>query len=125
MGDRIEIQGDAIGAALGRAARVRVRDITVFKQTVDRTGLDEDLKRALKDARDAIEAAEVSDVDKADAADDLVKVAAELEKPEKDAGRLHRYLNRIKDVVAPAASILTSVASIARLIESLVRNPAS
>lgn len=114
MSDKIEIKGDAIGSAVGAGARVRTRDITVYKQAVDQSsGIDEELKRVLKEARDAIEQATVSEADKADATDDLAKLTAELEKPEKDPGLVRRYFNRIKEVVPTVASLISSAKTIA------------
>ena len=117
MSDKIEIQGDAIGSAIGAGARVRARDITAYKQAVDRSaGIDADLKRSLKAARDAIDQADLSDIDKADAADDLGKLTAELEKPEKDPGLVRRYFNHIKEIAPVVASILSSAKIVADIL---------
>jgi hypothetical protein len=114
MSDKIEIKGDAIGSAVGAGARVRARDITVYKQAVDQSsGIDENLKRVLKEARDAIEQAAISEADKDDAIDDLRKLTAELEKPEQDPSLMRRYFNRIKEVVPTIASLISSAKTIA------------
>lgn len=117
MGDKIEIRGDAIGSAVGPGARVRARDITVYKQAIDQSsGIDDDLKRVLKEARDAIEAAGLGEADTADATDDLGKLTAELEKPEKDPGLVRRYWNRLKEVVPTVANIIASAKTVADLL---------
>lgn len=117
MAEKIEIRGDAIGSAVGAGARVRARDITVYKQAVDQSsGLDDDLKRALKDARDALEGLNLGDTDKEDATEDLGKLTAELEKSEKDHRLVQRYWNRIKEIAPPVAAILSSAVSIAKLL---------
>jgi hypothetical protein len=117
MGDKFEVKGDAIGSALGRGARVKAGDITVYKQAVDQSsGLDDELKAVLKQSREAIDAAGLSEPDKADAIDDLGKLTSELEKPERDPGLVRRYWNRIKDVAPPIAALLSGAVSIAKLL---------
>lgn len=117
MGDTIEIKGDAVGSAVGAGARVRALDITVYKNAVDQSsGISEDLKRVLKEARDAIETAGLVEVDKADATDNLGKLTAELEKPEKDPSLVRRYWNRLKEVVPTAATIIASAKTVADLL---------
>jgi hypothetical protein len=96
---------------------VNARDITMYKNAVDRSSrLDNNIKQILKNARDAIEHAVLSDEDKADVLDDLNKLTAELEKPEKDPGRVHRYWNRIKEVAPPVAAILTTATILSKLL---------
>ena len=115
--DKIEIKGDAIGSAVGAGARLQARDITVYKQAVDQSsGIDDDLKRVLKEARDAIEQARLGEADKADATDDLGKLTAELEKPEKDPGLVRRYFNRIKEVVPTVARLISSAKTVADML---------
>lgn len=115
--DNINIEGDAIGAAIGSHVRLNARDITAYKQLVDQSlTLDEDLKRALKEAREALESEDLSQADKGDAADDLGKLTDELQKPEKDVGRVRRLWNSIKDIAPPVASILSSAASLAKML---------
>jgi hypothetical protein len=117
VSDRIEIKGDAIGSAVGAGARVRARDISVYKQTVDQSSnIDDELKRLLKEARDAIELAELGEADKADATEDLGKLTAELEKAEKDPGLVGRYFNRIKEVVPTVARLISSAKTVADLL---------
>lgn len=117
VGDKINIGGDAIGAAVGSHASLRAHDITTYKQVVDQSlTLDEDVKRALKEAREALEKADLSEADKGDATDDLGKLTDELQKPEKDVGRVRRLWNHIKDIAPPVASILSSAASLAKML---------
>jgi hypothetical protein len=116
VGDKTEIHGDAIGSAFG-SGTVNARDIIVYKNAVDSsTRLENDVKQKLKEAREAIERADLSDADKADVVDDLNKLTAELEKPEKDEGRVQRYWNRIKEVAPTVASILASAASLGKIL---------
>lgn len=116
MGDKIEIKGDAIGSAVGAGASVLARDIQVFKQAVDQSsGLDAEMKRVLKEAREALEQADLSPDDKTDVVENLGKLTAELEKPEKDAGLVQRYWGRIKEVTPIISSIISSAASVAKL----------
>jgi hypothetical protein len=117
MAEKIEIKGDAIGAAVGDGAKVRARDINVYKQVVDQSSaIEDDLKEVLKNARDALEQMQLSEADKADAADDLGKLTTELQKDEKDLGLVQRYWNRIKEIAPPVASILSAAASVAKLL---------
>jgi hypothetical protein len=78
--------------------------------------IEEDIKQKLKEARKAIERANLSDADKADVVDELNKLTAELQKPEKDDGRVQRYWNRIKEVAPTVASILASAASLGKIV---------
>jgi hypothetical protein len=74
-------QRQALRQQLGR---VNARDITVHKNVVDSSArLNNDVKQKLREAREAIENAELSDADKADVIDDLNKLTAELDKPER------------------------------------------
>ena len=118
MGDKFDVKGDVVGSALGRRARAKAGDINVYKQAVDQSsGLDDELKNVLKQARDAIEAADLGEVDKADVTEDLDKLTAELEKTEKEPGLVRRYWNRIKEVAPTVAALLGSAASIAKLLQ--------
>jgi hypothetical protein len=117
MGDKINIGGDAIGAVVGSHASLKAHDISAYKQVVDQSlVLDDDLKRALKNAREALEREGLPDADKRDAADDLGKLTDELQKPEKDVSRVRRLWNHIKDIAPPVASILSSAASLAKML---------
>lgn len=117
MGDKTHVGRDVIGGAVGRGARVEVRDITVYNQAVDGSlNLDDDAKEKLKQAREAIERADLSEDDRTDILDDLGKLTEELQKPEKDTSRLKRFLARIKDISATTATIITSAASIAKFV---------
>lgn len=56
MGDKINIGGDATGAAVGSHASLKARDITAYKQGVDQfLTIDEELKQVIKAAREAPE----------------------------------------------------------------------
>lgn len=54
--------------------------------------------------------------DAEDASDDLAKFAAEMEKPDKDAGRIQKIWARIKENAPTVAVMLASAASIAKLL---------
>ena len=91
--------------------------LTNYFGVVDKLGtVEEDIKLKLKEAREAIEHSDLPHDDKADAVEQLNNLTAELEKPEKDDGRVQRYWNRIKEVAPTGASILASAASLAKLL---------
>jgi uncharacterized protein YjbI with pentapeptide repeats len=116
VGNQTEIRGDAIGSAFG-SGTVNARDITVYKNAIDSsTGLDSDVKTKFKEAREAIENADLSDDDKADMVEQLNKLTAELEKPEQDDGRVQRFWSRIKEIAPTVASILSSAASLGKIL---------
>jgi hypothetical protein len=120
MGDKQHIGGDVIGSAVGSGASVTARDITVYKERIDRSpSLAEDVKAKLKEAREAVEKAGLSESDKADLLDDLGKLTGELEKPGRDASRVQRFLNRIMEVSSSVGEIISSAASISRLFAGL------
>ena len=116
MGNKTEVYGDAIGSAFD-SGTVNTRDIIVYKNAVDGSPrLDNDIKQKLKEAREAIENANLSDADKRDVIDDLNKLTAELQKPGKDESRVQRYWNNIKAVAPTVAAILSTAASLAKLL---------
>jgi hypothetical protein len=116
VGHKTEIHGDAIGSAFD-SGTVNAHDIIVYKNAVDGSPrLDNDIKQKLKEAREAIENANLSDADKRDVIDDLNKLTAELEKPGKDDRLLRRYWDRIKQVAPTVAAILSTAASLAKLL---------
>lgn len=120
MGDKQDIRGDVIGSAVGSGATVTAHDITVYKQSVDRSpSLAEDVKAKLKQAREAVEKAGLSESDKADLLDDLAKLTAELEKPTRDPSRVRRFLNRIEEISSTVGKIISSAASISSLLGAL------
>jgi hypothetical protein len=115
MGDRINVGGDVTGSAVGSGAVLWARDITSFKNTVDRsTALSAELKQKLAQARDIIEGEPLSPGDMADAVDTLGKMAEELQKPERDESRLKRLRENIKGIAPAAASALASSVEIAK-----------
>jgi len=115
QGDRIEVRGDVVGSALGRRAQAEARDINVYREAIERSALDAELKRVLLAAREALECEELSVDDKNDALDDLNKLAQELDKGP-GTTRVQRLWNRIKEIAPTAASILASAASISKLL---------
>ena len=74
------------------------------------------VKEKLKEARDAVEKAELSAEDEEDVLDNMVKLTAELEKPEVEPSRVERFLNRIQDVSSTVGGIISSAASIAKML---------
>ena len=117
MGDKSHIEGDAIGSAIGSGATINARDITVYKQKVDAAErLESDVKEKLKQARDAIEAERLSDADRADLLDDLGRLTAELQAPNKSKSRIERFLNRIKEISSTTADIISSAVSIGKFL---------
>ena len=55
--------------------------------------------------------------DDEDAVDDLAKFTAEMEKPEKDPGRIRKLWGALKDGAPTVAAVLSSAASIAKLLQ--------
>jgi hypothetical protein len=114
-GDRIEVRGDAVGAALGRGARAEARDINVYREAIAHSAFDAELKRVLVEAREALEREKLSVDDKNDTSDDLNKLAQELETGA-STPRVQRLWKRIKEIAPTVASILAAVASISKLL---------
>jgi ABC-type transporter Mla subunit MlaD len=115
VGDTFII-GDVTGGVLGRGASGKFGDITVLKQVVDQSNLDDEIQRVFKGAKDALNKLNLSEKDKGDAADDLVKLAAELKDPQRDLDRVQRLWSQIKALAPSVASILSSPASLARIL---------
>jgi len=115
-GDRIEVQGDVIGSALGHGADSKSRDINIYKQAVDRSAIELEVKTALMEARAALEHTELSQDEKNDAIDDLNKLTQELGSGTPKPNRVQRFLSRIKEIAPLAASILESTASITKFL---------
>ena len=117
MGEHINIiTGDVTGSAVGSGAILWARDINTFKNTVENsTSLSAELKQKLTQAREAIEAASLPVSDKGDASDALGKLAEELQKPQRDSGRLKRLWENIKAIAPSAASVLASSVKLAKM----------
>jgi hypothetical protein len=118
MDDKIHIGGDVTGSAVGSHARFKARDVVSYKNAVDNTSMDDDVKAFLKQTAEAIERASLSEDDAEDAGDALAKLTAELEKPEKNASRVARLWGNIKAIVPTVSSLLAGAASVAKIIES-------
>jgi transcriptional regulator with XRE-family HTH domain len=116
-GDKFDVSGDLVAGAVGQGARARVRDVAVFKQDIDQSSrLDPDLKEKLKAARDELERVQLSDDDRLDVVENLEKLRGELAKPEKDGSRVTRFFKRIEEAAPTVASILSSAASLTKII---------
>ncbi|MHC4620512.1 MAG: pentapeptide repeat-containing protein [Planctomycetota bacterium] len=115
MGNNYEIGGDAIGA-FGPGASFTAHDVTVYKQRVDRSTLDDQAKEKLKEAGDEVGKLDLSEASKNDAADDLGKLTHELLKPEPEGGRVKRLWNRIKEIAPTVATILQAAETIAKFL---------
>ena len=116
MGDRISMR-DNLAGAVGRGAAVIARDIAVYKNELEHsTHLDPDLKKKLIEAREEIERISLSDSEKEDAVDNLKKLTTELDKADRDPGLVKRYWNRVKEVAPTVAALLSTVASIAKIM---------
>jgi len=113
-GDNANIQ-----IASGDGASVQARDISLYKQTIERSdNLDAKLKEKIKEARETIEKLKLSKADKDDVADELGKLTSELEKTRPDPDRARRLWNHIKEVAPTVASILQTAESLAKLLFS-------
>jgi hypothetical protein len=96
---------------------MNARDITVYSESVNNSGLEPELKRALIAARRLVDTAGLSKTDEADVNDSLGRITTELEKPNRDPGLIRRYFNRIKDVAAGVAGALESAKIIKDVID--------
>jgi len=114
MGDTIGIGGDVTGSAVGSHASLKARDIitAVNKSQV----IDDDLKQKLAAAAETLVNLQIPEGDKTDAADDLAKLTTELDKPQKDEGRIRKIWNRIKAVAPTVAAILASAVSLGKIV---------
>ena len=117
MGDKISIGGNVSGSAIGTGASAVVRDIVAFQNMVDNsTRLTPDLKGTLKEARELVEKSLLGEDDKKDLLDDLGKLTDEMEKSTPEPGRVQRFFGRIKEIAPTVASILSSTATIAKVV---------
>jgi hypothetical protein len=114
MGDNIEI------GAFGPGASFTARDVTVYKQTVDRSTLDDEVKEKLKQAADEVGKLDLSEANKNDAADDLGKLTNELQKPEPEGSRVKHLLNHIKEIAPTVATILQTAETVAKYLPKIV-----
>ncbi len=124
MGDKISVGGNVTGSALGTGASAVVGDITAYQSMVDNsTRLTQELKAKLKEAREAVERSLLGDGDKKDVLDDLGKLTEEMEKPTPEPGRVVRFFTRIKEIAPSVATILSSTATIAKVIGTATGHP--
>jgi hypothetical protein len=113
------VHGDNIGGVVGSGV-VNARDIAVYKSHIDAShALDTETKHGLLEARKELEAQKMSVADKHDVADSLGKLTSELEKPEKDAGLVKRFFQRIKEVAPTVATVLGSIKTVADLVKAV------
>lgn len=111
VGDKNTVHGNVTGSVVG-SGTVNARDITLYNKTVTDSDLDADLKKVLITAREAVESSGLTQTDEADVNDDLGRITVELQKPTPEPGLIRRYYNRIKDVAAGIASVLSSAKAI-------------
>lgn len=114
MGDNINIGGDVTGSAVGSQASLKARDI--FTAVKKSTEMDDDLRQKLTAAANELLTIDLAESDKSDAIDDLAKLTAELDKPNKDEGRIVRLWRQVKEVAPTVASILSSAASLEKIL---------
>ena len=112
-GDQNIVQGDVIGGAVGKGS-VNARDITVYKQMIERSSLDDETKAVLTRAREALEEVDLSETDKNDAADELGKISDELHKPNPNGDRIKRAWTTIQGIVSTVGTILKSTEMIGK-----------
>jgi hypothetical protein len=119
MGDDIKIGGNVTNAAVGSSSKFQARDVTAYNNAVDNSSIDDEITDVLKRAREALDAEGLSEGDAEDASDSLAKLSAELEKPQKDVGRIRRLWNGIKEIAPTVAAILSSAASLDKLFRGM------
>lgn len=113
----VRTEGDGNIIASGTSVTINARDISVFKEIVDRSAtFDADLKEKLKEAREAVDKLNLPTADKEDVTDQLSKITSELDKPKPDIGRVERFWSRIKDVAPTVAIILQTAETISKLL---------
>ena len=110
------VHGDNIGGAVGHGNTVTATNFTVYKTSVQDSKLDPELKEFLIKAREVLETLTLEPPDKEDVAESLVKLKDELEQPQKDEGRIKRYIKRIAEVAPSIVTILGSAQSLYRMI---------
>ncbi len=116
VGDQFNMR-DNIAGAVGRGASLLAQDIKVYKSNVERAiNFDPDLRQKLVQAGEEVERTSLSDPDKQDVVESLKKLAAELDKPNREPGLVKRYWNRVKEVAPTVASLLASAATIAKMV---------
>ena len=116
-GDRIEVGGNVIGSALGREAKSKARDISVYKDAVNQSSLDDELKRAILQARELLEQTDLPEDDKDDAIDDFNKLTQELENTPANPTRVQRLWKRIHEIAPLVAATLETASSIVGLLQ--------
>lgn len=117
MADEIHIGGSAIGSAIGTGASVRVGQVIAAVHECQR--IDDELKRKLALAAEGLQRLALPEGDKQDIADDLAKLTSELNEPERDAGRIGRVWNRIKDAAPTLASLVASAESLGKIVGAI------
>jgi hypothetical protein len=122
MGDKNTVRGNATGSVVG-SGTINARNLTAYSESVNNSGLDPELIKVLIAAREAVETAGLSQTDAADVNDSLSRITAELQKDAKEPGLILRYFNRIKDVAAGVASVLSSAKTINDIIQFASNTP--
>lgn len=116
MTNRSEVHGDAIGSSVGGGS-LNINDITVYKNTVSNSVSSEnDIEEKLVMARSAIQELEIAEEQREELLDSLSRITAELQTSQPNPERLRRFWDRIQENAPTVASILSSAASIAKLL---------
>ncbi len=116
VGNKNVVHGDNFGGAVGQGNTVTATNFTVYKTSVEESKLDPELKDSLIKAREALETLTLGPPDKEDVAESLVKLKVELEQPQKDEGRIKRYIKRIAEIAPSIVTILGSAQSLYHMI---------
>jgi hypothetical protein len=110
-----EVHGDNFGAVGG--GTVNARDIIVYKNTITKSSLPEELKAVLLKAREELDSQKLSEADKNDVADSLGNLTNELEKEVKEPTRIARWINRIGEITASIAGVVKSCSTIQNILQ--------
>jgi len=114
--NNIHIHGDVTNSTIGGGA-INARNIMAYKQQLDSSFRDQNVKSALLDARTRIETAPVSPADKTDAADTLGRITAEIQNSEPDREKLSGWLGILNEIVPTAVTALGGIKVIAEIIK--------
>ena len=86
--------------------------------TLERSSIpEEDVKSSLQKAVEQLEKEDLSEDDRADALQSIEKLQLELEKPEREPGRIARFWKRLKEVTPTVGGILSSAKTIAEILK--------
>ncbi|MCF7958194.1 MAG: ankyrin repeat domain-containing protein [Phycisphaerae bacterium] len=112
----LTVGGDMIGNAIGDDSSVTTGNITIHKDNVNKSSLDEGTKAIMSQAIEAVKEQGLSEAKACAVLENIDELRKELEKPKKDSGVIKKLFEEINVFAAPVASVLSTISCIGKMV---------